>query len=278
MAEDDLSVRVSKFKFTQFNSKTNPWKYYFQRYELQLDIQNIKHTDAAVAAKRNLLLHFIGPDVYWLTVDYFSPTKVTGFTYDNFVNYLNKFFKPTCNYLPERRKFGKIHRKTEQSIAQYLSELRPAAGECKFGATLNERLRDQFLLGLNNPNIQEELFRKHPEDGATHADIETDALLLEAAYQQRKNFEASNSKSASDAAGTVAKVNSKPKQKGQSKGKSAQPPIKGSSDSKLSQPVIVDALTQCTRWGKNTRKVSLARLSTATAVLAHSKVTGTLCA
>ena len=62
--------------------------------------------------------------------------------------------------------------------------------------------------------MQEELFRKHPEDGATLADIETDALLLEAAYQQRKNFEASNSKSAADVPSSVAKVNSKPKQKG----------------------------------------------------------------
>ena len=99
--------------------------------------------------------------------------------------------------------------------------------------------------------MQEELFRKHPEDGATLADIETDALLLEAAYQRRKNFEASKSKSAYDAAGTVTKVNSKRKPKGQSKDKSAKPPVKWGNDSKLSQPVIVDALTQCTRCGKD---------------------------
>ena len=148
-------------------------------------------------------------------------------------------------------KFGKIHRKTEQSVAQYLSEFRSVATECKLGATLNERLRDQFLLGLNSTSMQEELFRKHPEDGATLADIETDALLLEAAYQQRKNFEASDSKSASDAAGTMAKVNSKPKPKGQFKSKSAKPPVKDGNDSKLSQPVIVDALMQCTRCGKD---------------------------
>ena len=186
MADDDLPVRVSKYKFTQIDSKTEPWKYYFQRYEFQLDIQNIKHTDAAVlaAAKRNLLLNFIGPDVYRLTVDHFSPTKVTDVTYDNVVNFLNKCYKPACNYLSERTKFGKIHRKTEQSIAQYLSELRCAATECKFGATLNEQLRDQFLSGLNSPNMQEELFCKHPEDSATLADIKTNALLLEAAYQQ----------------------------------------------------------------------------------------------
>ena len=221
--------------------------------ELQLDIQNIKHTEAAIlaAAKRNLMLNFIGPDVYRLTVDHFSPMKVTDVTYDNVVNFLNKFYTPTCNYLFKRMKFGKIHRKTEQSIAQYLSELRSAATECKLGATLNEQLRDQFFLGLNSPNMQEELFRKHPEDGATLADIETDALLLEAAYQQQKNFEASNSKSAFDAAGTVAKVNSKPMPKGQSKGKSAKSPVKGGNDSKLSQPVIVDALMQCTRCGKD---------------------------
>ena len=73
-------------------------------YELQLDIENIKHTDADVlaVAKRNLLLNFIGPDVYRLTVDHFSPTKVTDVTCDNVVNFLNKFYTPTCNYLSER--------------------------------------------------------------------------------------------------------------------------------------------------------------------------------
>ena len=126
MADDDLPVRESKFKFTQFDSKTEHWKYYFQRYKLQLDIQNIKHTDAAVlaAAKQNLLLNFIGQDVYRLTVDHFSPTKVTDVTYVNVVNFLNKFYTPTCNYLSERMKLGKIHRKTEQSRTQYLGELR----------------------------------------------------------------------------------------------------------------------------------------------------------
>jgi hypothetical protein len=244
--DEPLTTRVCKFKFTQFDAKTEEWRYYIQRFELELTLQNITGTDGeSVAAKRNLLLKWVGPDLYRLVVDHFHPTALNVITYDQLITFLNGYYKPTTNYLAERAKFGKCYRKPEQTITQYLSDLRSLAIGCKFGGTLEERLRDQFLLGLQNPTMQEELFRRHPEDDALLAVIEADALLLESAYNQRKQFELGKQQALDGASASVAKVQRQQPKKSATKNTGA---AKGQfKDDKLT--CTLDSTKQCLRCG-----------------------------
>ena len=50
--------------------------------------------------------------------------------------------------LEARVTFAAVHQRDSQSVEEFASELRAAAGDCKFGATLDTRLRDQFVFGL----------------------------------------------------------------------------------------------------------------------------------
>lgn len=187
-----LRAKVSKFKFTQFDKNIEEWRYYIQRFQLELAIQGLDGDENnEQVARRNLLLKWIGPEIYRLVVDHFDPKAVTDVSYDDIITFLTSYFKPTTSYLAERAKFGQCYRKDEQTVSQFISELRSLAVTCKFGQSQEERIRDQFLLGLRNPSMQEDLFSKHPEDNASLAAIETSSLLIESAQRQRKTLESS---------------------------------------------------------------------------------------
>ena len=63
-------------------------------------------------------------------------------------------------------------RKDGETVTQFLSALRAIAGNCGYGNSLNERLRDQLVLGINNDAWQQELLRLHTTNDATIQQVE----------------------------------------------------------------------------------------------------------
>ena len=61
----------------------------------------------------------------------------------------------------QRVKFTLRKRKDGETVTQFLSALWAIAGNCSYGNSLNERLRDQLVLGINNDAWQQEIFRLH---------------------------------------------------------------------------------------------------------------------
>lgn len=68
-------------------------------------------------------------------------------------------------------------RKTDQTIVQYINELRSLAVNCKVGASPDEHLRDQVLIGLNNLQMLQQLLMDHSDVEAKLVDIEQSALI-----------------------------------------------------------------------------------------------------
>ncbi|GJQ70586.1 hypothetical protein Trydic_g22984 [Trypoxylus dichotomus] len=62
------------------------------------------------------------------------------------------------------------------------------AGNCEFGENLNERLRDQLVIGINNSAWQQELIRVHPSNAATLEEIEASVIILEQPTLQSKHL------------------------------------------------------------------------------------------
>eukprot|EP00731_Ephydatia_muelleri_P021050 Em0013g777a len=79
-------------------------------------------------------------------------------------------------------------RKEEETVTQFLIALRAIAGNCEFGASLSERLRDQLAIGINNDAWQKELFRLHTTNDATLQQVEASALILEQASTQQESI------------------------------------------------------------------------------------------
>lgn len=157
-SDHDTRTRMAAFKFNEFDSGKEPWRYYIQRFELETLIQNLDLPET----KRNLLLKCIGAANYRMVVDHFDPTPILQVSFKSIKEFLDSFFKPPTSLLQERIRFGECKQKPEQSVAQFVNDLRSAAINCAFGATLDERLRDQFLIGLQNPAMLEEIFTQHP--------------------------------------------------------------------------------------------------------------------
>lgn len=185
-----LRERVAKFRFEEFRPTVEDFRYYLQRFEISISVNGLDGEESlAQTAKRNLILKCVGAENYRTIVDHFDPKSILEVKYDVIVEFLKTYFAPTMSYLSERVKFQKLYQKGDQSVAQFINELRAAAVGCKFKSTLGERLRDQLLAGLRDPSIQEELFMRHPEEEAALTDIEKTALIIKSAKLQRKQFE-----------------------------------------------------------------------------------------
>ncbi|KAJ1118668.1 hypothetical protein NDU88_006856 [Pleurodeles waltl] len=60
----------------------------------------------------------------------------------------------------ERYYFGKREQGKEESVEEYITSLSKLAASCKFGALVDERIRDQFVLKCSSDKIREELWLK----------------------------------------------------------------------------------------------------------------------
>src|SRR4051812_42082165 len=129
MPDEDIRVRVRCFKFQTFDPKDERWQYYIERFEVALKLQDLVGGCEAEEAIKNLLLKWIGAEQYRKVRDNFQPTPVHEKGYEDIKKFFNQYFKPTTSYLVERIKFGKLSRKSDQTITEYVNESRSVAVE-----------------------------------------------------------------------------------------------------------------------------------------------------
>ena len=88
--------------------------------------------------------------------------------------------------IAERFKFHQRSQRAEETVTQYLSELRKLAKTCDFKQFLDEALRDRFVCGLREQSIQKRLLSS--EDGLDVRKALTVAQGMEAAELNSKQF------------------------------------------------------------------------------------------
>ena len=115
--------------------------------------------------RRNLLLSCIGPDAFKVLVDHFRPEEVETQDYDNLKQVLHRYYAKNICTTAERVSFSHRHRK-------FINALCSLAGNCDFGGSLAERLRDQLIIGIGNDALQKEIFRLHPTNVSTLTQVE----------------------------------------------------------------------------------------------------------
>ena len=179
---------VQKFRFERFDSTVEDWEYYIQRFETELQLHNLLEGQDSAEARKNLLLAKVGPSAFKVLVDYFRPDAVSTKTYNVLKETLQRHFKKDTCIIAERVKFTLRHRKEGETVTQFVMALRAIAGNCASGGSLNERLRDQLVIGISNDAWQQELFRVHTTNDATLQQVETTALVLEQASTQQQRI------------------------------------------------------------------------------------------
>ena len=146
------------------------WDVYVERLEefmIANDLQEIQagNNNAQEVTQRNnkrraILLSAIGSTTYSLLRNLTSPSKPSEKSYTELVAALKEHYAPTPSITVQRFKFQGRFRKHGESIASYVSELRKLAEHCNFGGGLEDRLREQFVCGINDETLQKRLLSK----------------------------------------------------------------------------------------------------------------------
>ena len=91
------------------------------------------------------MLTVIGPKHYALVHTLLEPTSKS---VDELLDALGKYFEPTPIVIAERFYFYKRNQGSEETVSQFMAELRRLATHCNFGSKLEEALRDRLVCGL----------------------------------------------------------------------------------------------------------------------------------
>ena len=116
-----------------------------------------------------------------------APTKPGDKAYSALVEVLAKYYKPTPSEIVERCKFHSRFRKTGESVATFVSEIRSLSEFCDFGDTLEVMIRDRLVCGISDDAIQKRLLT---EPGLTYAKSVEIAQSMETATQNVKELRA----------------------------------------------------------------------------------------
>ena len=79
-------------------------------------------------------------------------------SFDELVKTLADHFCPAPSEIVQQFRFNSRSRKTGESVATFVAELRAIAAEfCNFGNTLETMLRGRVVCGINNVSIRKQL-------------------------------------------------------------------------------------------------------------------------
>lgn len=127
------------------------------------------------------LISVMGSVTYRILKNLTAPTLPKDKKFEETIKILQEYFKPTPNKRAERIKFHRRNQKPNESIADYIVELKAMADSCVFGDFLDDALCDRLIGGLLNTKIQMKLIN------------ETKELTFEEAKKIALNYELTDS-------------------------------------------------------------------------------------
>ena len=122
-------------------SKYNPPRPSLQQYFIANDVKTADK-------QRVVLLSAVGGQTYQLIRNLLSPTKPTEVTFAEIVDAVQKHVQPRPSLIVERFNFHSRTRRHGEDISTYVAELQKLSEHCKFGATLNDMLRDRLVCDI----------------------------------------------------------------------------------------------------------------------------------
>ncbi|XP_032888189.1 uncharacterized protein K02A2.6-like [Amblyraja radiata] len=137
-----------KGKFGIFESNLETWDTYLERFDVFCTVNDIADDKKAVN-----LLNYMGAKTYGLAKGLLHPTKAANATFKQISDKLKEHLNPAPLFLSERFAFYKRDQQLEETVAQFLAELRTLAVFCKFDDFLNQALRDRFICGLKSETL-----------------------------------------------------------------------------------------------------------------------------
>ncbi|KII62322.1 hypothetical protein RF11_15311 [Thelohanellus kitauei] len=119
------------------------------------------------------------------------------------------------NVFLQRYQFGERNRR-EESIIDFVTALKDLAVNCDFGNLTEERVRDQFVLKLKEPHIQQEITRKFFSNKASLQEVVDEAILVSSSTKTATKMQKREDRISEESPDEICKVEYKNKDKSSS--------------------------------------------------------------
>lgn len=136
-------------KIQEFKSEDETIEAYLERMQLFIDANSIKDDKRVV-----VLLSVIRSKMYGILRNVLAPEKPNEKTYDQLTAALKAHFNPKPVVIAERFHFHHRTQSGEESVTEYVAELKKLARNCNFGQHLEEALRDRLVCGMRSQGAQ----------------------------------------------------------------------------------------------------------------------------
>ena len=116
--------------------------------------------DTTEEKKKSILFTVCGPMTYELAKSLIQPDRLEDKSYEDIVKVLKEHYNLRPSPIIQRYKFNTRDRRSGESIAIYVVELRALGEHCGFEGTLNEMIWDRLVCGVNDQIFRDVYYRK----------------------------------------------------------------------------------------------------------------------
>ena len=191
--------------FDQFDAESEDIESYLERLQEYFIAYDIEDDEDNAPKRRAILLTSIGSGSFRVLKDLAFPDAPNTKTFAQLATLLRNHFKPQRLKIAERYRFHSAIQKPDQSITDFVRELKKLAGTCEFtNEQLNDNLRYRFICGLRSQHVKQKLLSRN----FTFQEAVNEAIAQEAARKDVKDISdcREGEKSASLASGGVNEV------------------------------------------------------------------------
>ena len=139
-------------KLEEFDPKSDSMAAYIEQAVLYLDANNVPESK-----RTSTFLCALGKSNFLVLRNLVAPDKLKDKTFDEITAVLLKHFEPKPLVISERFHFNRRQQGANESVADYVAELRRLTAHCEFGTFLDDALRDRFVCGLRSEATQKKL-------------------------------------------------------------------------------------------------------------------------
>ncbi|XP_040077025.1 uncharacterized protein LOC120849006 [Ixodes scapularis] len=186
---DAEAMTTSFGQVEHFDESTSDWLSYEERV-----LSFLRANKVPAELQIDAFVSLIELKTYALLKSLTAPETPSSKSFEELRQLLRNRLSPKPSVIGERAKFHRRSQTEDESISEFVAEIRRLAQTCVFGNFLDESLRDRFVCGLRRVDIQRHLFSE--DKHLTFQKAVERALSLEAAV---KNASATHSRSDSAA-------------------------------------------------------------------------------
>ncbi len=161
--------------FQEFQPGSEPISAYLERMQAYLDAHGVDEEKRSA-----ILVSVIGSKTYAVLRSLMAPDTPQAKPFEALAEILKRHYEPAPLIIAERYTFNQRNQRPEESVSEYVAELRRLAATCKFGDFLEDALRDRLVCGLRSESARRRLL----------ADADGEISLSKAIDQAQKNEQA----------------------------------------------------------------------------------------